>query len=160
MTETKPVAIDTATITPKVGSAYPSPYDIPCAERERRVLGNPFGLNDFGVNLLTLPPGAWSSQRHWHTHEDEFIYVLDGHPTLVTDAGRTPLSPGMCAGFPAGTGDGHHLVNETDRPVICLEVGSRKADDDGYYSDIDMQIIGYNRGGWFSRKDGTPYDKD
>ena len=82
------------------GTRYPAPFDAPCAAREKRALGDAFGLADYGVNLVTLPPGSWSSQRHWHSVEDELIYVLEGEPVLVTDAGRTPLKPGMCAGFP------------------------------------------------------------
>jgi len=139
------------------GTRYPAPFDVPCAAREKRALGDAFGLADYGVNLVTLPPGSWSSQRHWHSVEDELIYVLEGEPVLVTDAGRTPLKPGMCAGFPAGSGDGHHLRNETDAPVTYLEVGSRRRDDAVDYPDIDMRVEGRASGGRFTRKDGTPY---
>ena len=106
---------------------------------------------------MTLPPGAWSSQRHWHSREDELVYVLEGEAVLVTDAGRTPLKPGMCAGFRAGSADGHHLVNETDAPVVYLEVGSRHMDDDVEYSDIDMRVVARGKGGVFTHKDGTPW---
>ena len=142
------------------GSRYPAPFDEPCRERVKHTLGDVFGLTDFGVNLTILPPGAWSSQRHWHTSEDEFVYILEGTATLITDAGETEMGPGMCAGWPGGKADGHHLVNRTDASVVVLEVGSRKDGDDAYYSDIDMQVLGYKTGGWFSRKDGTPYPKD
>ena len=111
------------------------------------------------VNLLVLPPGAWSSQRHWHTREDELIYVLEGTPTLVTDAGERKLAPGDVAGFAAGRKDGHHLVNNTDSPVTLIEVGSRHPDDDAYYSDIDMQILGRYAGARFTKKSGEPYPK-
>jgi uncharacterized cupin superfamily protein len=157
MTERKPATVTAAELPVKSGSSYPAPYDEPCRGRHRQVLGDVFGLDDFGVNHMTLDPGAWSSQRHWHTHEDEFVFVLSGHPTLVTDAGETLLGPGMCAGFPAGEANGHHLVNNTDEPVVYLEMGSRKADDDGHYADIDMQILQRSKGGKFTRKDGTPY---
>ena len=157
MQQPQAVAVQAAKLACRRGTRYPPQFDAPCAAREKRALGDAFGLTDYGVNLVTLPPGAWSSQRHWHSREDELIYVLDGRPTLITDAGRTPLAPGMCAGFRAGDGNGHHLVNETDAPVTYLEVGSRRDDDDVEYPDIDMRIADRGRGGRFSRKDGTPY---
>ncbi len=156
MPQKKPVAVDATTLPVKTGSGYPAPYDEPCRERQRQVLGDVFGLNDFGVNYMTLPPGAWSSQRHWHSHEDEFVYVLSGTATLVTDDSETQLTPGLCAGFPAGETNGHHLVNKTDEPVVYLEIGTRDADDDGHYSDIDMKILKRAKGGEFTRKDGSP----
>ena len=157
MSEPKPVAITAASIQPRRGTSYPPPFDAPCAAREKHALGDAFGLTDYGVNQVTLPPGTASSQRHWHSQEDEFVYILAGNPTLVTDSGRTLLRPGMCAGFPAGGGDGHHLLNETDDDVSYLEVGSRRLDDDVEYSDIDMRIVGRGRGDGFLHKDGTPY---
>lgn len=141
------------------GSGYPMPYDGPCATREKRALGDAFALTDYGVNLVTLPPGAWSSQRHWHSAEDEFVFVLAGEPTLITDAGRTPMRAGMCAGFPKGDANGHHLVNETGKPVVYLEVGTRQLGDDVEYPDIDMRIVGRGRGGAFAHKDGAPYGR-
>ena len=156
MTATPP-AVAAAEIAVRLGSRYPAPFAAPCASRRKQALGDAFGLRDFGVNLVTLPPGAWSSQRHWHSEEDELVYVVAGEPVLVTDAGRTPLAPGMCAGFPAGAGDGHHLRNETEAPVVYLEVGSRRAGDDVEYPDIDMRVRGRAAGGRYARKDGTPY---
>ena len=158
MDDSKHPALDAAALPVRSGTGYPAPFNAPCAGREKRALGSAFGLTDYGVNLVTLPPGTWSSQRHWHSQEDELIYVLEGAPVLVTDAGRTPLGPGMCAGFPAGSGDGHHLRNETDRPVVYLEVGSRRPDDEVEYPDIDMRLAGRAQGDRFRRKDGTPYD--
>jgi len=139
------------------GSNYPSPFDRPCRERSDRSLGDAFGLGDFGVHLLTLAPGVWSSQRHWHSREEELVYVLEGTPTLVTDAGARILEPGDVAGFPAGTENGHHFVNEAEGPVRLLVVGSRNASDDAFYSDIDMQILGRGCGGVYSKKNGEPY---
>jgi uncharacterized cupin superfamily protein len=150
-------AIKATDIPEKRGSAYPSPHDEPCVARSNRSLGDAFGLTDFGANLLTLAPGAWSSQRHWHSHEDELIYVLEGEPSLVTDAGEQVLAPGSVAGFPAGDTDGHHLVNNSDEPALVLVLGSRKADDDVVYSDIDMQLLKRAQGGRFKHKDGEPY---
>ena len=141
------------------GSGYPKPFDGPCAEREKRALGNAFALTDYGVNIVTLPPGAWSSQRHWHSAEDEFVFVLDGEPTLITNAGRTRMRAGMCAGFPKGEANGHHLVNETGKPVVYLEVGSRRMEDAVDYPDIDMKIDSRGQGGVFAHKDGTPYPR-
>lgn len=139
------------------GSQYPSPFDEPCQERSNRSLGDEFGLRDFGVQLTTLEPGAWSSQRHWHSAEDEFIYVLEGTPTLVTDEGETVMEAGDIAGFKGGVTNGHHVVNRTDAVVQFLVVGSRKPDDDAFYSDIDMQILKRHRGGTFTRTNGEPY---
>lgn len=153
----KPPAVVADELPVRTGSGYPAPFDAACAERRKQALGDAFGLSDFGVNLVTLPPGAWSSQRHWHSAEDEFVHVLAGNPVLVTDAGRIQLRPGMCAGFPAGSGDGHHLRNETDEPVVYLEVGSRRPEDDVEYSDIDMRIRRRAGRGRFTRKDGTPH---
>jgi uncharacterized cupin superfamily protein len=150
--------IDFSTATVVTGSRYPAPYDAPCAARIRQRLGDAAGLTDFGVNLLRLPPGVWSSQRHWHTAEDEFLYVLEGEVVLVTDAGEQTLKAGDCAGFKAGVADGHQLQNRSQREAVMLEVGSRKAaDDEVDYPDIDLRFL-KGRGG-FSHKDGKPYPK-
>lgn len=127
------------------------------AGREKRPLGDLFGLTRFGVNLTRLAPGAMSALRHAHSTQDEFVYILQGCPTLYTNAGPTSLSPGMCAGFKAGTGDAHHLVNESDTEVAYLEIGDRSPDDEGTYPDDDLRAV-CTGGGWvFSHKDGTPY---
>ena len=157
MEESKPIAVTADSVSPRIGSGYPDPFDKPCAERAKNPLGDAFGLSDFGVNLVTIPEGTWSSQRHWHSAEDEFIYILKGQPTLVTDEGETVLEPGMCAGFVAGAPNGHHLVNSTNDIVIYLEVGSRRDDDDVDYPDIDMQVKDRGYGGEFTHKDGSPY---
>jgi uncharacterized cupin superfamily protein len=150
---TKRIDLNAAKV--RTGTAYPAPFDAPCLERTRRQLGDAAGLTDFGVNLLRLPPGTWSSQRHWHTAEDEFVYVLEGELTLVTDAGEEILRVGDCAGFKAGVCDGHHLQNRTDKDAVAIEIGSRKAEDEGEYSDIDMR---FGPEGFF-HKDGKPYPK-
>ncbi len=147
--------IDIATVPARQGSGYPSPFDVPCATRTRRRLGDAAGLSDFGVNLMTLPPGGWSSQRHWHSHEDEFVYVLEGELVLVEDAGETLLRAGECAAFPKGTGNGHHLINRGSTTARYLEVGSRQMQDLTTCSDIDM--MSSNADGRFVHKDGTPY---
>ncbi|MCI0431582.1 MAG: cupin domain-containing protein [Rhodospirillales bacterium] len=156
-TSPKPPALDPATAAPIVGSGYPEPFDRPCAGRERRVLGEPLGLTQFGVNLLTLLPGAWSSQRHWHLEEDEFVYVLEGEVVLVTDGGDQVLTRGMVAGFPAGKRDGHHLINRSERPAQVLEVGTRTARELAEYSDIDMKVETRNGVSRFVRKSGELY---
>ena len=127
------------------------------AGRVKRPLGDLFGLTNFGVNLTTLKPGAVSALRHAHTKQDEFVYILEGRPTLVTDAGRTPLKPGMCAGFKAGTGDAHHLVNETIEDVVYLEIGDRTPGDSATYPDDDIAAVAVDGGRRFAHKDGTPY---
>lgn len=157
MSSTKSKAITASTLPARYGSGYPNPFDIPCAGRKKQPLGDPFGLEHFGVNLVTIPPGAWSSQRHWHSKEDELIYILEGCPTLVTNEGETELGPGMCAGFAAGEANGHHLINNTDEDIVYLEVGNRHNDDDVDYSDIDMQVNRRGHGGVFTKRDGTPY---
>jgi uncharacterized cupin superfamily protein len=125
------------------------------AARTRRRLGAAGGLRDFGVNLMTLPPGGWSSQRHWHSHEDELVYVLEGEVTLIEDGGETLLYAGDCAAFPKGTGNGHHLVNRSSATAVYLEVGSRDPHDLITCSDVDM--MSSNADGRFAHKDGTPY---
>jgi len=147
--------VDLSVIPVRYGCPYPQPFDAPCAGRTRRRLGDAGGLRDFGVNLMTLPPGGWSSQRHWHSHEDEFVYVLEGELVLIEDGGETLLRAGECAAFPKGTGDGHHLVNRSSAMAIYLEAGSRHPDDLTTCSDIDMKSA--NRDGRFVHKDGTPY---
>jgi len=139
-------------------SNYPAPFASRMKGREKRPLGDLFGLQNFGVNLTRLAPGSQSALRHAHSRQDEFIYVLEGRPTLITDAGETPLEPGMCAGFRAGTGDGHHLINRSSEDVLYLEVGDRSAQDEGTYPDDDLKAVLGADGGWgFARKDGTPY---
>jgi uncharacterized cupin superfamily protein len=138
-------------------SNYPQPFAARMAGRDKRPLGELFGLTNFGVNLTRLAPGAVSALRHAHSRQDEFIYVVQGHPTLRTDAGDTPLAPGMCAGFRAGSGDGHQLVNRSAEDVVYLEVGDRTAGDVGSYPDDDLQAVSV-QGRWhFAHKDGTPY---
>jgi uncharacterized cupin superfamily protein len=145
--------IDLNALRVHTGTSYPPPFDAPCSSRVRRRLGDAAGLTDFGVNLMRLPPGCWSSQRHWHTAEDEFVYVLEGEVALVTDAGEEILRAGDCAGFKAGVRDGHHLQNRSDKDAVLLEVGSRRIEDEGEYSDIDMR---FGPQGYF-HKDGKPY---
>lgn len=138
-------------------SFLPEPYASQMAGRRKHPLGDLFGLANFGVNLTRIAAGGVSSLRHAHSRQDEFVYILRGHPTLHTDEGRTRLSPGMCAGFKAGTGNGHHLINETNEEVVYLEVGDRSPGDEGTYPDDDLKARLVD-GKWaFFHKDGTPY---
>lgn len=138
-------------------SNYPEPFASRMAGRQKHPLGDLFGLTNFGVNLTRLAPNAVSALRHAHTKQDEFVYILQGRPALHTDEGRTQLSPGMCAGFKAGTGNGHRLVNETSDEVVYLEVGDRTPGDEGSYPDDDLQASLVD-GKWkFVHKDGAPY---
>jgi len=154
----RPTAIVAADAPPRTRQTnYPEPFASRMAGREKRPLGDIFGLTNFGVNLTRLAPHASSSLRHAHSRQDEFIYVLAGHPTLHTDEGRVRLAPGMCAGFKAGTGNGHRLVNETAEDVVVLEVGDRTPGDEGTYPDDDLKAV-FVDGVWqFVHKDGTPY---
>jgi uncharacterized cupin superfamily protein len=139
-------------------STYPEPFAARMVGREKRPLGDRFGLNNFGVNLTRLSPGASSALRHAHTRQDEFVYVLEGHPVLITDQGETPLAPGMCAGFKAATGNGHQLINRTLVDVLYLEVGDRTSGDTAIYPDDDLQAALGDDGKWrYAHKDGTPY---
>jgi uncharacterized cupin superfamily protein len=147
--------IDLAAVPVRRGCGYPPPFDAACADRTRRRLGNAGGLTDFGFNLMHLPPGTWSSQRHWHSHEDELVYVLDGELVLVEDGGETLLRAGDCAAFPKNTGNGHHLINRSDAVAVYVEVGSRSPDDLTTCSDVDMKSASAD--GRFVHKDGTPY---
>jgi uncharacterized cupin superfamily protein len=147
--------IDLAAVPKRRGAGYPPPFEAPCAQRIRQRLGDAGGLTEVGVNLMRLSPGGWSSQRHWHSHEDEFVYLLEGELTLVEDGGETTLRAGDCAAFPKGTGNGHHLVNRSDADAVYLEVGTRAPEDVTICADIDMMST--NADGRFTRKDGTPY---
>jgi uncharacterized cupin superfamily protein len=148
--------IDVSAVPERKGSGYPAPFHEIAKDRARKPLGDAANLTQFGVNLLTLPPGAGSSQRHWHSTEDEFVYVVAGELTLITGRGEELLRAGDCAGFPKNDGDGHQLINRSDRPAVCLEIGTRSADDLTIYSDIDMKID-KAKGGGFTHKDGAPY---
>lgn len=154
-----PTAVSALEVPPRQQpSVYPAPFAARMAGRIKRQLGNHFGLNNFGVNLTTLAPGAASALRHWHSRQDEFVYVLSGHPTLHTDEGKLQLAPGMCAGFKAGSGNGHRLINETIEDVVFIEVGDRTPGDEGHYPDDDLKAI-LVQGKWcFVHKDGTPYE--
>jgi uncharacterized cupin superfamily protein len=155
---TYPVALVAERAAPRTrASNYPEPFASRMNRRLKRPLGDVFGLTNFGVNLTTLAPGGVSALRHAHTRQDEFVYIVRGHPTLHTDEGRTRLSPGMCAGFKAGTGNGHCLINETNEDVVYLEVGDRTPGDEGTYPDDDLKAL-FVDGKWrFVHKDGTPY---
>ncbi len=147
--------IDIAAVPERKGVGYPAPFAAPCAERVRQRLGNAGGLTDFGVNLMRLPPDGWSSQRHWHTHEDEFVYVLEGELVLVEDGGETVLRAGDAAAFAKNTGDGHHMINRSGATAVYLEVGSRSPDDLTTCSDIDLMSAAAD--GRFVHKDGAAY---
>jgi len=149
--------IDITKVPERRGVGYPPPFDTLSAERVRQRLGNAGGLVDFGINLMRLPPGNWSSQRHWHSHEDEFVFVLEGELVLVEDGGETVLRTGDCAAFPKGTGNGHHMINRSDAVAVYLEMGSRHPDDVTTCSDIDMMST--NADGRFVHKDGAPYPR-
>ena len=152
-------ALDPKSVTPLNRSGYPEPYRARVLPREKRPLGDSLGLTRIGINQTTLPPGKESAMRHWHTREDEFVYVLEGEVVLRTQAGEQRLSAGMCAGFPAGTEDGHQLINCGDRPAVYLEISNRDPQDTAHYSDPDVDLV------WspphapkrFTRRDGTPY---
>ena len=151
-----PKRIDLNAVAAITGSRYPAPFDAPCAARVRQRLGDAAGLTDFGVNLLRLPPGAWSSQRHWHSGEDEFVFVLEGEVVLATDGGEEILRPGDCAGFKSGAKDGHHLQNRSPHDAVLLEIGSRKpTEDEAAYPDIDLHAPKGRAG--YTHKDGNPY---
>ena len=151
--------IDLASAPSGTGSSYPAPFDEPCRGRSWHRLGVAAGLTRLGVNLVRLAPGAWSSQRHWHTHEDEFVHVLSGELVLVTDAGEQLLVAGDSAGFPAGLRDGHCLQNRSDKDATFLVASNRSDEDGGEYPDIDMAFRPgrYSGGGGYFHKDGSPY---
>jgi uncharacterized cupin superfamily protein len=148
--------IDLSAVPARKGTGYPAEFQAVSAARLRQRLGDAGQLTAFGVNLTRLPPGNWSSQRHWHSHEDEFVYILEGELGLIEDGGETLLRAGDCAAFPAGTGNGHHMINRSNRDAVYLEIGSRHADDLTTCSDADMMSA--NADGRFVHKDGRPYD--
>jgi uncharacterized cupin superfamily protein len=151
--------IDIDAAPTRFGTGYPPPFDAPCKNRRRWKLGDAAGLDQFGVNLLRLPPGQWTSQRHWHTAEDEFVWIVEGEVTLVTDDGEETLRAGDCAGFKAGVANGHHIQNRSDREAVLLEVGSRRPGDDGAdYPDIDMILKAGET--VYRHRDGVPYETE
>ncbi len=159
-TDFKPIEpLVAAEATPRARkSIYPAELAVRVVGRLKRPLGDPFGLTNFGVNHTLLAPGSMTALRHAHTRQDEFVYVLEGRPTLVTSHGPRELSPGMCVGFKAGTGDAHHLINQTDADVVLLEIGDRTAGDDADYPDDDLKLTPAADGSWVClHKDGTPY---
>lgn len=158
MTDTPPIAVTAIEVPPRARpSLYPADLVARIGGREKRILGDLFGLRNFGVNLTRLPPGSASALRHAHEKQDEFVYILQGSCTLVTDAGQTPMSAGMCAGFRAGTGDAHHLVNRGDADCLYLEVGDRTLFEAVTYPDDDLNILpGPDGRSVYYRKDGTP----
>jgi uncharacterized cupin superfamily protein len=148
-------ALDPQSLEPRTGSGYPEPFRSRVLPREKRQLGDALGLRTIGINHTTLPPGKESSMRHWHTHEEEFIYVLSGEVVLRTDAGEQVLGAGMCAGFPLGARDGHQLINRGAVPAVYLEVSNRDENDRACYPDVDLQYNGANAEVKFTRKDGS-----
>lgn len=149
--------IDLSRVPVKTGSIYPAPYGAMMAGRSSLRLGDAGGLTQFGVNLVTLEPGAMSSLRHWHLVEDEFVMVTEGRCTMVTDAGETEMQPGDCAAFPANAPDGHHFINRTDRPARFLVVGSKSSREVATYSDVDLTVTLEAGRAVFTHKDGSPY---
>ena len=149
------IDIDSLPIDTRTG--YPEPFRRAVVGRERKRLGNAVGLDQFGVNLSRLKPGAASSQRHWHVHEDELVYVLEGELILVEDGGETVLRPGDAAGWKAGVANGHCLINRTDRDAVYLEIGSRALNEFVDYPDIDMRLERIGRDARFLHKSGDPY---
>jgi uncharacterized cupin superfamily protein len=156
--QTIPTAAVAAAVPPRLAKTiYPEPFASRVAGREKRVLGDLFGLKNFGVNLTRLAPGAMSALRHAHTKQDEFVYILQGTPTLRTDEGATILPPGMCAGFRAGTGNAHHLVNESAEDALYLEIGDRTPGDSATWPDDDLLLVEIDGNRKLAHRDGTPY---
>jgi len=155
----KKPALDPLTLEARNSSGYPEPYRSRCLPREKRALGDALGLSRIGINHTTLPPGKESSMRHWHTHEDEFVFVLEGEVVLRTEAGEQLLRAGMCAGFPAGVEDGHQLINRSTADAVYLEVSNRDSADGAHYSDseVDLSWSPPHAPGRFTRRDGTPF---
>jgi uncharacterized cupin superfamily protein len=157
----KKPALDPMSLTPRTSSGYPEPYRSRVLPREKRALGDACGLTKIGINLTTLPPGKESSMRHWHTHEDEFIFVLSGEVVVKTDVGEQVLGAGMCAGFPASsdgrTGDGHQLINRGREPAVYLEMSNRDKADQAIYPDVDLHFHGVAAEVMFTRKDGSRF---
>jgi len=151
--------VDIAALKIESGTNYPEPFNRAVNGRSRKRLGNAVGLDQFGVNLTTLKPGTWSSQRHWHEAEDEFVYVLSGELVLCEDSGETVLKAGEAAGWKANSGDGHCLINRSDRDAVYLEVGSRHVNERVVYSDIDMRLERDQTGARYLHKSGEPYPK-
>ena len=149
--------IDLNTAPRADGTLYPPPFDKPCRARRRIKLGDAAGLTQFGANLCTLPPGAWSSQRHWHTKGDELIYVVAGEVVLVTDEGEDVLRVGDCAGFKAGDRSGHHFQNRSASDAVIMEIGTRVDGDEAFYPDIDLRTVA---GQGYAHRDGTPYPRE
>lgn len=162
MTDTrKPAALPALSLPEVHGSGYPEPFKSRMGDRVKRRLGEPFGLSQFGVNLVVLGPGGQSALRHWHLLEDEFVYLLEGELVLITDAGEQTLRPGDCAGYPAGQANGHQLVNRSDKPARYLEVGSRREGDLAFYPDDDLMWVMREQNGEAqtlpAHKDGRAY---
>jgi uncharacterized cupin superfamily protein len=153
--EVKAPALDPATVKARRGTSYPDEFKSIAEGREKQALGDAVGLTHYGVNLVRLTPGAGSALRHWHVHEDEFIYVLEGEITLITDAGEQLLTPGTAAGFPAGVEDGHHLVNKSDKDALYLEIGDRNPNEEVYYPDVDLHGRRVDGKFAFTRRDGS-----
>ena len=147
--------IDMTAVPREPGSGYPAPFDAPCTGRMRQRLGDAGGIADYGLNIMRLPPGNWSSQRHWHSHEDELVFILEGKVVLIEDGGETILKAGDCAAFPKNSGNGHHMINRSGADAVYLEVGSRHPDDMATCADIDLKSA--NADGVWRHKDGTPY---
>jgi uncharacterized cupin superfamily protein len=150
-------AVDPATVADQRLTSYPDPLRSRVGGRSKRKLGDACGLTTFGVNLVTLAPGGESALRHWHTLEDEFVYVLSGEVVLITDAGAQTLTAGMCAGYPAGKRDAHHFVNRSSAPATYLEVGDRTDGDNAFYPDDDLLWCEDEKGVYAAHKDGRRY---
>jgi uncharacterized cupin superfamily protein len=149
--------IDIASLPTDSRTGYPEPLNRSVEGRIRKRLGNAVGLDQFGVNLTTLKPGAASALRHWHHKEDELVYMLEGEVVLIEDGGETVLRPGDAAGFKAGTPNGHHLVNRSSRDAVYLEIGTRSKHERAEYPDVDLLAVRDDTGMRFTRKDGKPY---
>jgi uncharacterized cupin superfamily protein len=156
--KTQPAALLAVQVQPRAQKTiYPEPFAARVAGREKRALGDVFGLKNFGVNLTRLAPGSMSALRHAHAKQDEFVYILEGSPTLYTDEGGQSLLPGMCAGFPSGTVNAHHLVNESKHDVVYLEIGDRTPGDSAVWPDDDLQVVEIDGKKRMAHRDGTPY---
>ena len=149
--------IDIAKVPLDTRTGYPPPFDRVVVGRERKRLGNAVGLDQFGVNLTTLKPGAASALRHWHEQEDELIFVLEGEVVLIEDGGETVLKPGDAAGFKANNPNGHHLVNKSSRDAVYLEIGTRSKYERAHYPDVDMMVVRDDKGVRYTHKNGEPY---